>query len=261
MTSRAFQVVCEIEPPTRPDLRHVRHQIGTLSKVADAFLVPDNHIGRATVSSVAVAHEVEAMGGRCIACLNSRDRNLLGFRRDLLTAAAYGVDQFLFVYGDKPSAGSRTGKLNVRAMIEEVRALPGDAAFAGVPPFRAGAAAALRPLPAWKRAADFLFVQVSFSVEALLRWREANPVDVPVFAGVMVLASEGHARRVAAAIPEIDIPGPLMQQVASGRPAGVEAACKQVLQIRDSGAFDGVHLIPVARYREVAARLEHLLRE
>jgi 5,10-methylenetetrahydrofolate reductase len=43
------------------------------------------------------------MGGRSIACLNARDRNLLGFRRDLLTAAAYGVDEFLFVYGDDPS--------------------------------------------------------------------------------------------------------------------------------------------------------------
>ena len=88
-------------------------------------------MGRATVSSVAVAHEVEAMGGRSIACLNSRDRNLLGFRRDLLTAASYGVDQFLFVHGDKPSAGGRTGELTVRAMIEEVRALPSDPAFAG----------------------------------------------------------------------------------------------------------------------------------
>jgi 5,10-methylenetetrahydrofolate reductase len=258
MTDRPFRVVCEIEPPTRPDLMHVRHQIGTLSKVADAFLVPDNHIGRATVSSVAVAHEVEAMGGRCIACLNARDRNLLGFRRDLLTAAAYGVDQFLFVYGDKPSAGDRAGELNVRAMIEEVRSLPRDPAFAGTPPFRVGAAAALRGLPRWKRAADFLFVQVSFSVAALLRWREANPVDIPVYAGVMVLASEAHARRLAAAIPDIDIPEPLIRRAAD-RAAGVEATCQQVLAIRDSGAFDGVHLIPVARYREVAARLEQLL--
>ena len=86
---------------------HVRHQIGVLSKVASAFLIPDNHLGRATVSSVAVAHEVEAMGGRSIACLNARDRNLLGFRRDLLTAAAYGVDQFLLVYGDRLSARGR----------------------------------------------------------------------------------------------------------------------------------------------------------
>jgi methylenetetrahydrofolate reductase (NADPH) len=254
-----FQVICEIEPPTRPDLMHVRHQIGTLSKVADAFLIPDNHLGRATVSSVAVAHEVEAMGGRSIACLNSRDRNLLGFRRDLLTAASYGVDQFLFVYGDKPSAGGRTGELTVRAMIEEVRALPADPAFAGVHPFRVGAATALRPLPAWKQAADFLFVQVSFSVEALLRWREAAQVDVPVFAGVMVLASESHARRLAAAVPDIDIPGELVERVRTDRAAGVEATCDLVLELRESGAFDGVHLIPVARYRDVAARLEQRL--
>ncbi len=259
MTNRGFEIVCEIEPPTRPDLRHVRHQIGTLSTVADAFLIPDNHLGRATVSSVAVAHEVEAMGGRSIACLNSRDRNLLGFRRDLLTAAAYGVDQFLFVYGDKPSSGGRTGELTVRTMIEEVRALTGDAAFAASAPFRIGAAAALGPVPDWKRAADFLFVQVGFSLEALLRWREASRVEIPVYAGVMAVASEAQARRLAAAIPDIEIPAGLVDRIAADRLAGVEAACEYVLQIRDSGAFDGVHLIPVSRYREVAARLEHVL--
>jgi methylenetetrahydrofolate reductase (NADPH) len=203
-----------------------------------------------------VAHEVEAMGGRSIACLNSRDRNLLGFRRDLLTAASYGVDQFLFVYGDKPSAGDRTSELTVRAMIEEVRGLSSDSAFAGVPPFRIGAVAGLRPVPAWKRSADLLFAQVSFSVETLLRWRDLNPVDTPVFAGVVVVASEAHAQRIAAVIPDVEIPGPLMERVRSDRLAGVEAACEQVMQLRDSGAFDGVHLIPIGRYREVAARLE-----
>jgi len=116
----AFQVVCEVQPSTRPDLMAVRHQIGVLSRVAAAFLVPDNHLGRATISSVAVAHEVDQMGGRSIACLNARDRNILGFRRDLMTAAAYGVDEFLFVYGDRPSVGARTGDLNVRSMLDEL---------------------------------------------------------------------------------------------------------------------------------------------
>ena len=32
------------------------------------------------------------------------------------------------------------------------------------------------------------------------------------------------------------------------------------MRIRETGAFDGVHLVPVARYREVAARLEQLLK-
>src|SRR5580704_7880533 len=136
MTPDTFELICEIEPATTPDLKRVRHQIGVLSSVASSFLIPDNHIGRATVSSVAVAREVEAMGGRSIACLNSRDRNLLGLRRDLLTAAAYGVDQFLFVYGDKPSSGGRTSDLTVRTMIEEARRLTAEPAFAGVPAFR-----------------------------------------------------------------------------------------------------------------------------
>src|SRR6478672_9068012 len=155
MSDRGFRLICEIEPPTRPDLKHARHQIGVLSLVADSFLIPDNHIGRATVSSVAVANEVQAMGSRGIACLNARDRNLLGFRRDLLTAAAYGVDQFLFVYGDRPSSGARTGQLTVRSMIEELRSFPSDQ---GV--FRAGVAAGSGPLAPWKRDADFLFAQV-----------------------------------------------------------------------------------------------------
>ena len=151
VAGQGFELVCEIEPPTRPDLTRVRHQIGVLSAVAGTFLVPDNHLGRATVSSIAVAREVQAMGGRSIACLNSRDRNLLGFRRDLLTAAAYGVDQFLFVYGDKPSSGDRTSDLTVRAMVEEVRSIAEDPAFAGTGPFRVGVAAGLRPLAPWKR--------------------------------------------------------------------------------------------------------------
>src|SRR5215467_13961922 len=134
-----FRLICEIEPPTKPDLRHARHQIGVLAPVSDAFLIPDNHIGRATVSSIAVAHEVQAMGGRSIACVNSRDRNLLGFRRDLLTAAAYGVGQFLFVYGDKPSSGSRTSDLTVRSMMDDARS-----GFVG--PLRVGVTSGLRPL-------------------------------------------------------------------------------------------------------------------
>ena len=134
-SSVGVRPVCEIEPPTRPELRHVRHQIGVLAPVARSFLIPDNHVGRPTVSSIAVAHEVGAMGGASIACLNSRDRNLLGFRRDMLTAAAYGVGEFLFVHGDKPAVGGRTGELTVRAMIDEARQMTGAGvqSSAGVP--------------------------------------------------------------------------------------------------------------------------------
>lgn len=256
MVPGAFEVVCEIEPPTRPDLMHVRHQIGVLSKVASAFLIPDNHIGRATVSSVAVAHEVEQMGGRSIACLNARDRNLLGFRRDLLTAAAYGVDQFLLVYGDSPVSGTRTGALTVRSMMEELRDFSSTPAFQTGRSPRVGVTTRLGPLPAWKQSADFLFVQVSFSLDALLQWRETVEFEGPVYAGVMVLSSSSMARKLATDLPQIGIPAHWVDAVDQDRDAGVDLACDLVAQVRDSGAFSGVHLVPVSRYRLVAARLE-----
>lgn len=247
-----FELICEIEPPTRPDLMHVRHQIGVLSKVAAGFLIPDNHLGRATVSSIAVAHEVARMGGRSIACVNARDRNLLGFRRDLLTASAYGVDEFLFVHGDDPVSGVRSGDLSVRGMVAEARA-------SALCRPRVGVTTRLRPVPAWKLAADFLFAQVSFSLDALLRWRDSVEFAGPVYAGVLVLSSAAMARKLAADVDEIDIPPEWIAGVERDRMAAVERACDLTVAIRDSGAFAGVHLVPVARYREVAARLEAAL--
>ncbi len=259
MVTAGFELVCEIEPPTRPDLKHVRHQIGVLSSVARTFLIPDNHIGRATVSSVAVAHEVEAMGGRSIACLNARDRNLLGLQRDLLTAAAYGVDQFLFVYGDTPRSGGRTSELTVRAMLTEARAFERSPALAETRRLRLGAVAGLGPLPSWKREADFLFVQVGFSVDAFLRWAEREQPPTAVYAGVIVLASSTMARSLAAKIPDIEMPEQLLERIDRDPDAGIEAACDLLMAIRDTRIFAGVHLIPVSCYRPVAARLEQLL--
>jgi len=255
VSGSGFEWICEIEPPTRPDLMHVRHQIGVLSRVASAYLIPDNHVGRATVSSIAVAHEVDRMGGRSIACLNARDRNALGFRRDLLTGAAYGVDEFLFVYGDAPVSGDRTGHLTVRSMIDYLRRFS-EEHQGQVGGFRAGVTSRLRPLPSWKRAADFLFVQVSFDLEQLLAWRDTVAFDGSVYAGVMVLPSAAMARKLVADIPEIVVPERWIDAVEHDRRAGVELACELGRSIADSGAFDGVHLIPGVRYREAAALLE-----
>jgi 5,10-methylenetetrahydrofolate reductase len=250
-----FGVLTEIEPPRRPDIEHVRRQIEVLKPVTDAFLIPDNHLGRATVSSVAVAHEVAYLGGRGIACLNARDRNLLGFRRDLLTAASYGVDHFLFVYGDAPQEGRRTMDLTVRGMINEVRSFGEGPLFQGFSDFKIGTVAKVgRPL-AWRRQADFVFVQVNYAFDRLLRWRESLDFEGHMYAGVLVLASARMARRINASIPDIRIPETVVDKLDDAE-VGIDLACEQIDRIKTSGAFDGVHLIPVGRYREMATRLK-----
>jgi 5,10-methylenetetrahydrofolate reductase len=244
-TKDVFPILCEIEPATTPDLRRVRRQIVAFDGVTDFFLIPDNHLGRATVSSIAVAREVAALGGRAVACVNSRDRNLLGFRRDLLTAAAYGVRDFLFVRGDDPAEGARSD-LTVRQMLTEARAYP-DADFSLGVTVRCGS-----PAPAWKHEADFWLVQASYDVPKLLAWRETVDYAGQIFAGVLVMASAKMAARIAADLPEIDVPQDLIEALEHDRDAGVMSALELVASIKNAGAFDGVHLVPVGRYQQVA---------
>ena len=224
---------------------HVRHQIGVLSKVASAFLIPDNHIGRATVSSVAVAHEVEQMGGRSIACLNARDRNLLGFRRDLLTAAAYGVDQFLFVYGDRPTSGARTGQLTVRSMIEELRRVPGRHARTSgrsAPASRAGAGPASRSGSATptscSRRCGSRSTRCSTGGRGRVRRARLRGRD-----GRAERRDGPQDRRRHPAARRCPTRG--SRAIERDPNAGVTLACDLVEAVRESGAFDGVHLIPV----------------
>jgi methylenetetrahydrofolate reductase (NADPH) len=245
----SLKLLCELEPATKPDLRHVRRQVALLDGVTDAYLVPDNHLGRATVSSIAVAGEVAALGGSSVACVNSRDRNLLGFRRDLLTAAAYGVESFLFVRGDDPSEGTRSTDLTVRRMLEAAHDYEGH-------PFRVGVTARIgSPLPDWKRQADFLLVQMSFDVDALAAWRGSLDFEGPVFAGVLVLASATMARNIARAVPEVTIPEDLITALETDRDAGVEHALTMVEELRRTNVVEGVHLVPVTRVVQVAERL------
>jgi 5,10-methylenetetrahydrofolate reductase len=111
-------------------------------------------------------------------------------------------------------------------------------------------------LPEWKRSADFLFAQVRYSFDECVEWRAGIEFDGPVYAGVMVVPSAGMARKIGTDIPQLAVPKEWIDAIERDPTAGVALACDLVEAIRDSGAFDGVHLIPVSRYREVAARLE-----
>ncbi|MGH2806620.1 MAG: methylenetetrahydrofolate reductase [Actinomycetota bacterium] len=253
-----FSTLIELEPPRAPDMSHVHEQIDVLKGVSDAFLIPDNHLGRATVSSVSVAHEVAYMGSRSIACMNARDRNLLGFRRDLLTSASYGVDHFLFVYGDAPKEGRRTMDLTVRGMIEEVHSYGTGPLFTGYADFKIGTVTRPGRDLAWRSRADFIFVQISYDMERLVAWRESLNFDGRLYAGVLVLASKRMAERVNASIPDIRIPQTIIDKLDDDSEVGLDLACEQIQSIKDSGAFDGVHLVPVGRYRQMAERLAAL---
>ena len=147
----------------------------------------------------------------------------------------------------------------MRSMIEELRQFNEQHRPLGTGGrFRAGVTTRLAPLPAWKRAADFLFVQVSFDIDALAEWRTGIDFDGPVYAGVMVLPSASRAEKLAADIPEITIPRPWIDSLDADPSAGVHQAVALAQDIERTGLFAGVHLIPGVRYRKTAAHIERM---
>lgn len=246
-----FELVWEIDSPAEPSLDRVRRQVDALTDLADAVLVPENPTGRAGVSSLVVAGVARAAGKRPIACLNARDRNLLGLRRDLLTAEVLAVDEVLLVHGDEPEIGVRTAGTTVRSMLD---ACHGHG-------MRAAVTARLAPIPRWKLDADRLFVQVSYSLDDLLRWRDTITFTGPVHPAVLVVPSVAMATRLSARVPALAPPPTWLDAVAVDPTAGFHLAAALVAAIRDSGAFEGVHVVGGPRFLSassaVRAALEH----
>jgi 5,10-methylenetetrahydrofolate reductase len=251
MTS-SFDVIWEIDTPEGVDRSRLHRQIDVAADLAAAILVPENHTGRATVSSLAIAGEVRHRGVPAIACLNARDRNLLGLRRDLLTATFCGIDDVLLVYGDEPDVGERASGLTVRWMLEECRTT--------LTPMTVAVTSRLVRVPAWKLGADRIFVQVAYSVDELMRWRETVDFAGEIYAGVMVIPSAAMARRLGERIPQLRVPQRWIDAVEADPAAGVDMAAQLVDDIRESGGFDGVHVIAGTRQAELAGALQDVLR-
>ena len=63
------------------------------------------------------------------------------------------------------------------------------------------------------------------------------------------------ARKLSADVPQLSVPRDLVEMVDRDPNAGVEFAANLIDSIRRTDEFDGVHLVPVSRYREIAAAL------
>lgn len=99
-------------------------------------------------------------------------------------------------------------------------------------------------------------MQASFDLDALLRWRDSVDFGGAVYAGVLVVAFPAMAKTLADTTTEIALPPGLLEALETNHDTGIDIACQMMDGIKQSGAFDGIHLIPVGRYRTVAARLQ-----
>lgn len=232
-----FRLIFELEPPRGPDLKKVLRQIELFGPLVDAVLIPDNHLGIPALSPIAIALEVRNQGFQPIVVMNSRDRNALRMESDLLTLRAYGIEEVLFVGGDKVE-GVPFG-VSVRQMLRDSK---GEGLRKGV------VATIGRPL-GWRQSADFLVTKLAFGRSKAGYWREAQGFAQPVYCGVIALSDRDKARRVIDNIPDLNPPRGYLEAFEADGDAGFQAAINELDDLLNGG-LDGAHLVvPFGRKR------------
>lgn len=122
-------------------------------------------------------------------------------------------------------------------------------------PLRIGVSCGLGDVQPWKHDADAWYVQVSYSVDQLIAWRQGIDFDGAIYAGVMVIPSASMARKLSADVPQLAVPAHVIDMVDRDSNASVDFAVELTDSIQATEQFDGVHLVPVSKYREIAAAL------
>ena len=233
----SFRLIYEVEPPREATLTKFFRQLEIFGDVVDAVLIPDNHLGRSALSSVALAIEATKRGVRPIVALNARDRNHLRLHSDFLTLRAFGVEEVLLLFGDRIETGR--SDLTVRRMLEHEG---GDG-------LRRGVVAPLSKALAWRRAADFLVTQLGVAgLKSAAALRE-QAWSKPVYGGTAALPTRGMATKVLASIPGFTVPDGYLAAFEDDPESGFRFAL-ECLDELCAGGVDGAHLVvPAGRVR------------
>lgn len=180
-----FVLTAEVTPPVSFDRNALLAKAVPLKGLADAVNVTDGagarpHLGALTAAAMLLENGIEP-----ILQFTCRDRNRIALQSELISAAAWGIENMLMLRGDDPSAGDQPDAkavfdLDARQLMETARRLrdtgelPTGRKVEGKASFFLGAADnPIDPPPGWepkslvaKQAAGAQFVQTQFCMDA-----------------------------------------------------------------------------------------------
>ena len=267
-------------PPRGGDASHALEMAKALKGLVHAINVTDGSRAVMRMSSLALARLLLDEGIEPVLQMACRDRNRIAIQADLLGAHALGIRNLLCLTGDPVRAGDQPKARPVNE-LESVRLLQQVTAFnRGHDPVKgaladgptdifAGAAAdpqcaswsgLIRRMERKKTAgARFIQTQMVMDVAVLERFcREiAQPLELPVLAGVFLLKSARNAAFINRMVPGACIPDRLIARLeVAPDPAaeGIQIAAEQVQQYL--GVAQGVHLMAIKAEERIPAILQ-----
>ena len=275
----AVTVTAEVMPPRGGDPSHALEMARALKGLVHAVNVTDGSRAVMRMSSLAVARLLLDEGIEPVLQMACRDRNRIAIQADLLGAHALGIRNLLCLTGDPVRAGDQpkarpVNELESVRLLKQVTAFnrgddPVKGALADGPTDIFAGAAADPQCASWsglvrrterKKAAGARFIQTQMVMDAAVLERFcheiAEPMELPVLAGVFLLKSARNAAFINRMVPGACIPDTLISRLeAAADPAaeGIQIAAEQVQ--RYLGVAQGVHLMAIKAEERIPAIL------
>ncbi|UCH77661.1 MAG: bifunctional homocysteine S-methyltransferase/methylenetetrahydrofolate reductase [Candidatus Coatesbacteria bacterium] len=270
---REFVVTVEVDPPRGPDYGRALEAAARLRDLGvDAVNVADNPLARVRMSSVALAHIIQAeVGLEPILHFTCRDRNLLGLQSELVGAAALGIRTLLALTGDPSEVGDypkakSVFDLDSTGLVGLVAKLRSGTDLSGKPigePFEMTVGVALNPGAAdpareserlgekVEAGADFAMTQPFYDPAVWLKFLERyGEPPIPAIVGLLPFRTFRHAQFLHYEVPGIDVPPEALQRMEEAAARGKEAeaaegvALAREILARVREACAGVYVVP-----------------
>jgi 5,10-methylenetetrahydrofolate reductase len=280
LESGKFIVVSEIQPPKGIDTSDLLGNADFLKGRVDFVVVPDLQNAVMRLGSLATCHLLKQKGIRPILQMACRDRNRLALQSDLLSAAAFGIENIIVVEGEDPSLGDHPEAKPIFDLtsIELISVIQGlqkghDMAgndLDGFPKFFIGAevnpglepaALELEIADMEKRirnGANFFLTPAIFDAVLLEKFvRKVEHLKVPIFAGVTILKSAGMARYMNRVMKGVFVPEETITKLLKAPDtlkASTEIASNFIKEMKD--LCQGIYMIPIGWEKRVPAILD-----
>ncbi|WP_090668138.1 bifunctional homocysteine S-methyltransferase/methylenetetrahydrofolate reductase [Paenibacillus tianmuensis] len=285
LAKERYTVIVELDPPRDLDIEKFMQGAQALKNAGvDALTMADNSLAVTRMSNLALGSLVkERIGMKPLIHIACRDRNMIGTQSHMMGLHALGIDHVLAVTGDPAKFGDLPGSSSVYDLtsfeiIRMIKQLNEGIAFSGKSlkkkaNFVVGAAfnpnvkhldkAVQRLERKIESGADYIMTQPVYNAELIEKVYEATKhLDVPIFIGIMPLASGGNAEYLHNEVPGIQLSDEVRQRMnglkgEEGRAMGVQIA-KELLDAAMC-YFKGIYLMtPFLAYEMTVQLTEYV---
>ena len=277
-----FVVTAEVGPPKGCHLDGVLEEAKEYLTGLSAINVTDCQSSVMRIGSLAACKVLKDAGMEPIFQMTCRDRNRIALQSDLLSAAAFGIENVLCLTGDHTKLGDHPGAkpvfdldsvslLSTIKALEEGHDLAGNPLVGDPPTFAKGAVvspcsdsvdAQLAKMERKVMAgAEFFQTQAVYESEKFISFMEkAKQFGRPVQLGLVLLKSAGMASYMNKAVAGIHVPDDMIAELKADKEktkAGITAVEIAARIIRECKPYcQGVHIMAMGLESKIPALLE-----